>query len=583
MPILIDSIRIYGFRGLSNVELNLEPTTVLSGVNNSGKTSLLKAIQIAFGNPSFLTCDDFTVNEQGRSNKIIVDARIVPTTDPKKFPNVWEELLTTNRIQAVDPELSYVPIRNVVTYDRVQANCKLKQYILRQWPAFSTDTGNEPTWQNEGNGVETRFRFEEMPFFYIDAQRDIVEDMKLRTSFLGRIISSIEYSEDQVKKIEQMIKALNETTILNSDVLSRLQDTLKDVASLVGTGAGEIEVTPFTKKLRDLNKGISITYGEHATSLPLELHGMGTRSWTSILTLKVLLSILHDETEKTSKPFYPVLCIEEPEAHLHPHAQKALYEQVKEMPGQKIISTHSPYIAAQAELNELRSVIHKQGSVVIGRIDMKKIDENAERKIKQKVIRTRGELLFAKVLVFFEGETEELALPILAEDYFGSAKMLSISFVGVGGYGSYAPFLHVAESLCIPWYILSDNDKDVKKNVEKQITEVNPSLNISDKVVFLPPGQNFEIYLLSENYQDEIKQAIISKYIFANEQHQCAKESEILGYTDSEILKDMKGNKTQMGALVAEQIVNSSKGHPGKVTELFEKVKTALGAYDGCY
>lgn len=322
MSIMIDLMRVYGFRGLSNVELSLEPTTVLTGVNNSGKTSLLKAMQIALGNPSFLTRDDFTVNEQVQATKIIVDIRIISSKDPKQFPDVWEELLTTKRIATVDPEHSYVPIRNVVIYDRVSASCKLKQYILRQWPDYATSAG--PTWQNEDNGVEMSSRFEEIPFFYIDAQRDIMEDIKLRTSYLGRIISSIEYSQKQVEEIESLIKNLNEATISGSEVLSMLQDTLKGVAVLVGDGQGEIEVTPFTKKLRDLNKGISITYKEQTTSFPLELHGMGTRSWTSLLTLKTLLSLLNGVAEKGSKPFYPILCIEEPESHLHPHAQKAL-------------------------------------------------------------------------------------------------------------------------------------------------------------------------------------------------------------------------------------------------------------------
>lgn len=576
MPLLITSLRVCGFRGLSNVELSLEPTTVLTGVNNSGKTSLLKAMQVAFGNPSFLTRDDFTVNEHEQSTKVIVDTLIISTNDPKQFPDVWEELLTTKRIITDDPELSYVPIRSVVIYDSVSASCKFKQYILRQWPAYSTSI--EPTWQNEDNGIEMPSRFEEIPFFYIDAQRDIMEDIKLRTSFLGRIISSIEYSKKQVEDIELMIKNLNEATISGSGVLSVLQDTLKGVAVLVGDGQGEIEVTPFTKKLRDLNKGISITYKEQTTSFPLELHGMGTRSWTSLLTLKTLLSLLHGVAEKGNKPFYPILCIEEPESHLHPHAQKALYDQLNEMPGQKIISTHSPFIAAQAKLKELRSVIHKRNEVVIGRIPMDDIDDDAERKIKQKVFKTRGEMLFAKVIVFFEGETEELALPILAEKYFGSAEMLNISFIGVGGHPSYTPFLRVAESLNIPWFVFSDNETATEKSVRKQIQEVDSEIDIDNRVVFLPPDMNFESYLLAESYQDEIKQAAIENCVIANEQHKCAKTKEIEQYDDTKLLQIMDGAKTQMGALVAEQIVNSPKGLPLKVTDLFNKVKAILGA-----
>ncbi|MCD5425139.1 MAG: ATP-binding protein [Methanosarcinaceae archaeon] len=50
MSILIKTVRIKGFRGLENIEVDLEQVTVLIGMNNSGKTSFLKAIQIALGN-----------------------------------------------------------------------------------------------------------------------------------------------------------------------------------------------------------------------------------------------------------------------------------------------------------------------------------------------------------------------------------------------------------------------------------------------------------------------------------------------------------------------------------------------------
>jgi putative ATP-dependent endonuclease of OLD family len=37
---------------------------------------------------------------------------------------------------------------------------------------------------------------------------------------------------------------------------------------------------------------------------------------------------------------------------------------------------------------------------------------------------------------------------------------MGIDFVGVGGYGNYLPFLRFAESLNIPWLILSDAETD---------------------------------------------------------------------------------------------------------------------------
>jgi predicted ATP-dependent endonuclease of OLD family len=58
MSILIDAVRINGFRGLSNLEIHLPRVCVLLGTNNSGKTSIIKALQLALGDYSrYLTLD----------------------------------------------------------------------------------------------------------------------------------------------------------------------------------------------------------------------------------------------------------------------------------------------------------------------------------------------------------------------------------------------------------------------------------------------------------------------------------------------------------------------------------------------
>ncbi len=49
MPIRVDTVRIAGLRGLHNIEVELPPITVLIGTNNSGKTSVIKALHLALG------------------------------------------------------------------------------------------------------------------------------------------------------------------------------------------------------------------------------------------------------------------------------------------------------------------------------------------------------------------------------------------------------------------------------------------------------------------------------------------------------------------------------------------------------
>ncbi|MCX7109123.1 MAG: AAA family ATPase [Proteobacteria bacterium] len=586
MNILIKSIRINGFRGLKNIELEFEQTTVLTGMNNSGKTSLLKALQLALGNRQFLSPDDFYIQGNEISEKIIIDLLIIPIDqDGKKvmeFSEDWETLLTTNRIRTDESGNSFVPLRTAITFEPIKNSYKTQQYILQSWPHFLAE--DKTNWFKSENGKEMSFRFDEIPFFYMDAQRDILEDIKLKSSYLGKMLSKIDYSKEVVKEIEEQIKALNEKTVRNSDILSIIKATLKELDTAMDSHSEGIDITPFTKKLRDLSKGLSIYYTDQKDSFSMEYHGMGTRSWSSLLTLKSFILLLHSNAAKDDSPFFPVLAIEEPEAHLHPNAQKKLYGQIDSISGQKIISTHSPYIAASADLKQIRS-FYKDDAVHCGKIETEQLTSEDIRKINRQVINTRGEIFFSKLLVFFEGETEEWALPILAEKFFSKLPVeMSIDFVGVGGHGNYLPFLRFAEALKIPWLIFSDAEnkpeKNIKASVKKQFLGSRSMKNEDECIIFLDDNNDFEKQLIEDGFCDEIRKAIVSFDIYCNEQHRAAKEpqrqNEVNRFSEEKLYEVITGSKAQYGLAIAEQIMQSDKALPPKIVKLFNKIDAIL-------
>lgn len=610
MSILVKTIRVSGLRGLQNIEVELEPVTVLTGMNNTGKTSFLKAVQIALGNRQFITQDDFYTSDSNSSDKIVVDIKIVPVGEDGKicndFSENWEVLFTEDRIMIDAEDKSFIPLRIIVTYDEIKATYKSKQYILPDWPPF--ENGRHEFWYQAANGKEKVFYYDEVPFFYMDAQRDILEDMKVRNSYLGKMISKIEYSKEDVKNIEQQIKDLNEQAVSSSSILSNIKATLKELDSAMDTSSEGVEITPFTKKIRDLNKGLSISYSDKKTSFPMEYHGMGTRSWSSLLTLKAFINLLDKNAEKEQTPFFPILAIEEPEAHLHPNAQKKLYRQIEGVKGQKIIATHSAYIAASAELSQLRNFYKDDVSVACGAINTGELTPEDIRKIKRQVINTRGELFFSKAIVYCEGETEEQALPIFAEHFFKKTPVeMGIDFVGVGGKGNYLPFLRVAEALKIPWFILSDGEKDTIKSLKKSLEQLyNREIEIEKEsnIFVFDTGCDFEKYLLENNYIAEIKSAFVKLHspayledeirkkdgtkreriktdAFCDECSQNIYKDVLRNYTGDQGFKDvlydcMISQKTQFGPVIAEAIIESNKSLPPKVTELFEKIKNLL-------
>ena len=580
MSILIKTVRIAGFRGLQNIEVNLEKTTILTGMNNTGKTSFLKALQIALGRRQFITQEDFFDDGNNASEKIIIDVLIIPIDDNgkqiKKFNDEWSETFTTERMKFITDteelltDNACVPLRTIAEFNPLKNDFLIEHYILQQWL-----TRNE-NWVDTAH-IKKNSYFDAMPFFYLDAQRDILEDIKLKNSYLGKMLSKIQYDENEITKIEEQIKKINDEVVKSSDVLKTIKDVLGGLDSAVGKNTGSVEITPLTKKLKDLNKGLNIYYTEDKSSFPLEAHGMGTRSWSALLMLKAFILSYDKVAKKGNLVFFPVITIEEPESHLHPNAQKKLYKQMDEMTGQKIISTHSAYIAASAELKQIRS-FSKIDGINCGKIDLESFDNEEIRKIERQVINTRGELFFSKMLVLFEGETEEQVLPILAKKYFNENNRIDymdIDFVGVSGYGNYQPFAIFAQQLYIPYLIFSDAEENVKLNIQRN--------NNDNNVIFLNDGNDFEKQLIEDGFRDEIIEAIISLEC-DNENHRNPKREELKNLSNDELRNKIpKKKKTQYAPAIAEAIVASDKKITGKILELFQKIETIMnqGKIDG--
>lgn len=136
MGILIDQLRVSGFRGLSDFEISLSQTTVLTGTNNVGKTTVLKALQLALGSRTFLTVDDLFISDTTIADKIIIDIRILPVDADGKtineFEEDWETIFTADNIQ-IEGSQNYVGLRNIFIYNRLKSEFEKSQVILKSW------------------------------------------------------------------------------------------------------------------------------------------------------------------------------------------------------------------------------------------------------------------------------------------------------------------------------------------------------------------------------------------------------------------------------------------------------------------
>ncbi len=579
--ILVDTVRVYGFRSLRNITVSLDRFTLLTGMNNAGKTSFLRAINLALGaDRRTIDADDFYAGiRDGKSEtaqSIVVDVRIIPVDGNGNrigsFSGEWNGTELGN-IVSFESTSVFAALRTRVVFDAAKNEYALKRYNLKIW----RESAN---WHEADGAVESVFtgRVDHLAAFYMNAQRDLVADLRNRASYFGKMLSHVTFGDSE-EKWETQLEKLNDEIVAASPELGHLSGELKNLNRPMGDNGCEVTLTPLTRKLKDLLKGVNVEVQDRGGEpFTLDHLGMGTRSWAALMAYRAYVSwIMKQRLESEGLPFHPVLALEEPEAHLHPNAQRQLCVQMAEMPGQLIISTHSPYIAALADLGSLRHFTKTGQETSVRQIDLSALDGEDVRRIRRDVMNTRGELLFARVLVLFEGETEEQALPIFAKEYFGQMSFaLGIAMVNVSGYGNYKAFLRLAKDMGIPWLIFSDAEADVKPKVDKQASEVS-----GGKLIFLPDRQDFETYLLQTGYTDCIRAAFVALALSpeAHEKHREVKEKEAQGKSVADLEQWLDSNKTQAAPKVAEIIVglkDKTRRVPPKVRELFDEISDVL-------
>lgn len=571
MSILVDKVRISGFRGISNLEVSLPRVAVLIGKNNAGKTSIIKALQLALGDYSrYLTDEDFYID--GADNicsEIIIDVSIVPV-DSNEFSDEWIEVFGELRQFDTSGD-EFVAIRTICEKDSIKGGYKITRFPLSEWQEFESWTDNSVII----NKKITK-RIDSIPFISIDAQRDIHQELREKTSYIGKVLAEIDFTSDDKDALEELIQELNESAVEKSEVLSELKTHL-DSLSQSFEGQGQTDITPFPKKIRDLSKRFSIHFGDSASnSFSMEYHGMGTRSWASMLTVKAFLELSEKKHEAEEECFFPIVAAEEPEAHLHPNAQRTLYKQLEAVKGQVIISTHSPYLAAESKLTDLRSLINFNSGVQV-----KSLGDNFNpedlNKLQRDVMRYRGELLFSKALILFEGVTEEQLAPVFFEKYFGfSCYSVGINCISVEG-KNYPPFVKMACSLGIPVYIVSDNDGNTKADIASQIRNIERDLGyaLTDdlfNVSFLNNGCDIESEMVNHvNIIEELKNSLVKLATNANETPQfvTAKQREMEQLDTQSLLSRLKTVKSGYSGFLAGIIMDSPKNSEELIPQAF--------------
>jgi putative ATP-dependent endonuclease of OLD family len=230
------------------------------------------------------------------------------------------------------------------------------------------------------------------------------DELVNKSSFWNRLVSDFNLDDSTVTRVERVLDKINKKITSNSPLLDHTQKYLDELCKYIPSEKGSLSINPISQNLRNASKSADINFAtKGAQTFPLIRHGMGTRSLAVLLIFRAYID--WRQRDQAQGTLHPMLGLEEPEAHLHPQAQRALFEQIEKISGQRIVSTHSPYIASQAKISAFRHFRKEDSSTVVLQFDTAELSKEDLRKIDREVMNTRGDLLYAQAIILFEGET----------------------------------------------------------------------------------------------------------------------------------------------------------------------------------
>ena len=224
--------------------------------------------------------------------------------------------------------------------------------------------------------------------------------------------------------------------------------------------------------------------------IPVGRHGEGTQSLSVLMLFAAFLKAWPEGA--------PIVALEEPEAHLHPSAIRALWQLVGDFGGQKLVSTHSGDFIAEVDVGDIRRLARTPGGLRSFRVPTNLLSSEEKRKFNYHIRHARGELLFARCWLLVEGETETWIYSAAARAMGRNLHREGVRLVEYRQ-ADVGLMAKVANALGIAWYCVGDDD-DERNNTEPKVLANLGLATAENRVAF--PYSDIEIHLLSNGYDD---------------------------------------------------------------------------------
>ena len=201
-------------------------------------------------------------------------------------------------------------------------------------------------------------------------------------------------------------------------------------------------------------------------------------------TLLLLAAVLRHVPEGLAPGVEPLWVIEDPEAHLHPMTLAATERLLARIRWQKIVTTQSGDLLSATPLADIRRLVRHEGSVRAASLRPRALPREHLRRIGYHLRMHRGVAMFARVWLLVEGESEFWIVPQVAQVMGYDLPLEGICPVGFAQCGV-DPLVRTAREFGIEWHLLADGDEAGRRYVDSARSYIRRGEE-DERITFLP-------------------------------------------------------------------------------------------------
>lgn len=495
---------IKNYRSIANIDLSLKKgKNIIVGRNNAGKSNIVKAIDLILGenSPTYLKseniteADFFTYKEETengfdvmRKREIIIYCELTRDEDEElnydEIDKCFGFYKYNKPINKVEQDGNFSNIFEVIPDDLEREEKTYVNPKLKNQQVFKDEFDNMHNFAfvfratiNELDKVhkEIRFLYREnssnnwnMTFIapirneflqsaIINSFRDPQNQLRLTNyTWYGKLMKQL--TSDNTN-LQELNNAYEEIKTVANKIFNEAKNNIQNNALDIAFPNAEIFFQLNEDSKNDIYKDCKI-YIDDGIKSPLSDKGSGIQSAT-------LIGLFTLYTKEYNTKSGALLCVEEPELYLHPHARRVISDKLDDFldndKNQVIITTHS---------SEFIRTTKEDCNIILVKKEKEKTIANpiSIRGNKSLLLNNNhNEIFFADKVIICEGFDDYIIRWVAEEKFPQKINSENVSIVTAGSKDNIALFAHLIIKLGIECYIFADFDfllRDKAKNAD---------------------------------------------------------------------------------------------------------------------